>query len=398
MPVSTGLASTGSIGLAASAAGAAEPCSRLRPVLAGGLAVAGDGATAQARDRAPRRVVSIAPGVQMLRSAMRLATPDLFTKAVERWVVAPSSMVEVRPAKILPGQLDRIRGTEFASPAEVIRDFSGGFDSLQRETVAYRLNDVVLLNGVLHAGDAARHLRARSHRLPLGLVPRETIRASMYEGWLGNRWFGNWLCEDCLAYRLAEEVGAPLTTSSVFGHMADYEQALGMEPTRTQAARFSELVLFDDSAHNEHKRARADDLRRRLSPARVDRHPGVFLLRGASGDRRVLSNERELAERLAVKRGFRIVDPMALTAAEIVAACAGADVVAGVEGSHLVHGLMVMPNDARLFVVQPPDRTVAALKLVTDRQGQDYSFVVGVGTNETFHVDAGEVERTLDIR
>jgi capsular polysaccharide biosynthesis protein len=73
-------------------------------------------------------------------------------------------------------------------------------------------------------------------------------------------------------------------------------------------------------------------------------------------------------------------------------------VIAGVEGSHLVHGVMLMPPGARALVVQPPGRAVSALKRMTDRQGQDYSLVVGVGTNEAFHADPGEIERTLDLR
>jgi len=48
-------------------------------------------------------------------------------------------------------------------------------------------------------------------------------------------------------------------------------------------------------------------------------------------------------------------------------------------------------------VIQPPTRAVSVLKLLTDRQGQDYSLVVGEGNDEVFDACAGEIERTLDL-
>ncbi|MET0251547.1 MAG: glycosyltransferase family 61 protein [Novosphingobium sp.] len=325
------------------------------------------------------------------------ARDDLLLHAAERWEIAPAGSVEVRPAKVLPGQLDRIRGAEFGTLAQVVRDFQGGYGAAQPPTMAYRFKDVELIDGVLYAAGSARHLRARQQRWPVGRLPAEPIRGSLYESWCGNRWFGNWLGDDCLAYRLAEDAGSPLATGTMSGHQSVYERKLGMRPVRVQAARFSELVLFEDRSHNQHKRERADDLRRRLIAGPVRRHPGVFMVRGQSGDPRVLLNEREISERLAATRGFTILDPTIATVDEIVDVCGGAEVVAGVEGSQLVHGLMLMPPTARALVIQPPARAVSVLKMFTDRQGQDFALVVGVGNNEAFRVDVGDIERTLDL-
>jgi hypothetical protein len=343
------------------------------------------------------RRLSFRPGVHLARRLLRLPASDLLANAADRWTVAPASRVESRPAKLLPGQLDRIRGAEFGTVAEVVRDFIGGFDSQQGPTVGFRLRDVELIDGVLYGAGGAHHLRPRSRRLPARLVPGEPVRASIYESWLGNRWFANWLSDDCLTYRLAEANGVPVTTVVPSGHQPDYERRLGIRPMRRTEARFSELVLFDDTSHNEGKRERANDLRRRLVTGPVRRHPGAFLLRRDTGDRRVLLNERELAERLAARRGFAILDPSAASVDAIVAVCAGAEVIAGVEGSQLVHGLLVMPPGARALVLQPPARAVSFLKRITDRQGQDYALVVGVGNNEAFRVAAEDVERTLDL-
>ena len=298
----------------------------------------------------------------------------------------------------LPEQLERIRGTEFGSRATIVRDFVGDFETLQGSTLGFRVKDVDLVDGALYTARARKHLRQRDRRVPAYRVPTELAHGALYETWVGNRWFGNWLQDDCLTYRLAERFGSPVTTTlSAGGHVPDYEALLGMRPRRVAEVHFEELTLFRDFAHNSSKTSRADDLRARLvAQVPVVAHPGVFLLRGASGQRRYLANERTLAEKLAMERGFRIVDPSTASVEDIVRACAGARVVAGVEGGHLAHGLMLMPPDAILLVIQPPDRVVSVLKMATDRQGQTYALVVAAGDQGAFRVDLEEVDRTLD--
>lgn len=343
---------------------------------------------------------SFRPTMHGMSRLMGRKPRDVLARAADRWEVAPASTVHVRPALMTAEQLGRIRGAEFGSIDEVVRDFRGGFDSLQAPTIGHSIRNVLLMDGVLYAGDAARHLRPGAGRRRLGLAPRETSRAAMYESWVGNRWFGNWLVDDCLSYRLAEQAGIPTASARAMpakGHQAAYERRLEMAPVRTEATLFDELVLFEDHSHNAHKRGRSEDMRRRLIGSEPPRHPGVYLLRGSSGDKRLLSNEREIAEHLAARHGFTVIDPLASTLEEIVAACAGALVVAGVEGSQLVHGLVMMPPEARALVIQPPSRAVAVLKLHTDRQGQDYSLVVGTGADDVFHAEIDEIDRTLDL-
>jgi len=333
----------------------------------------------------------------VLRGLLGTEPSDIAAAASERWQVAPGSRIEVRAAKVLPGQLDRIRGAEFATVEEVVRDFRGGFEAEQPPTIGYAVKDVLLHDGVLYSKGAVRHLRRRTRFLPAAMPREERGSGAIYESWLGNRWFGNWLSDDCLTYRLADRYAQPVTTDVPTGHKAQYEQQLAMRPDRASSVWFGALLVFDDSPHNEGKRARALDMRRRLVGPEPGSHPGVFLLRNGTGDKRVLLNEREIAERLAARRGFLVIDPSTASMDEIVRVCGGARIVAGVEGSHLVHGLVAMPPGAGAFVIQPPMRAVAALKLLTDRQEQDFGFVVGEGTNNAFTANIDDVERTLDL-
>lgn len=330
-------------------------------------------------------------------SLLGRSRPDVNAAAVEKWQVSPESRSLVRSAKVLPGQLERIAGAEFGTIEDVVRQFRGDFEGRQEATLGYRLKDVLLHDGVLYGTGAERHLRRRSRYFPAAIAPREETRMALFESWLGNRWFGNWLSDDCLTYRLAEQAGLPFTSRPSSGHMAGYESALDIRPARGGSAFFRELILFDDAPHNLGKRSRAEAMRRRLVRDPGGRHPGVFLLRGRTGDPRVLLNERRIAEHLAEHRGFRVLDPSRASVEEITRACGGARIVAGVEGSHLVHGLVAMPPDGCAFVIQPPLRAVSALKLLTDRQGQDYALVVGEGTNDAFTANIDEIERTLDL-
>lgn len=345
--------------------------------------------------RAPR--LSLRPAAFALNTLLGREAAELACDAVEDWQIAPGTEVEVRPAKFLPGQLDRIRGAEFGSMAEVIRDFVGGFASMQAPTTGYRLKDVLLSDGALYTAGAVRHLRQRAKWSPAALPAQEHDTASIYESWIGNRWFGIWLANDCPSFHLAAETGNPFTTGMPTGHKKDYEQRLRMSPSRGTSAWFRELYVFDDTSNNDHKRQRADAMRRTLARGAMPAHPGVFILRGSTGDTRVLLNERAIAEHLNKTRNFQILDPGHASVDQIVHVCANARVVAGVEGSHLNHGFAVMPPGASALAIFPPTRAVSVMKMLTDRQEQDFALIIGEGYTEAFTANINEIERTLDL-
>jgi hypothetical protein len=81
----------------------------------------------------------------------------------------------------------------------------------------------------------------------------------------------------------------------------------------------------------------------------------------------------------------------------IVAACAGARTVIGIEGSQLIHGVNLLQPGGSLLILQPPDRFVCFFKYLTDRDQQNFGFVVGTPDGEGFRIDPDEVERTLDL-
>jgi capsular polysaccharide biosynthesis protein len=239
-------------------------------------------------------------------------------------------------------------------------------------------------------------------RLPHN-VTRQAIGA-LAASRLGLRFFGHWMRDD-LTTALVMQDWAPLVAPQhePTGHQRDYLAATRLEITPCSVTHFDELFVVDqNNAENAFKRERLRELRQRLRGDHAVRpHAGVMLLRGSSGQTRRLVNEDALAESLQ-RRGIDVLDPTQLSAAEIVRRCAGAQVVIGVEGSQLSHGIVQLDDGASLLVIQPPQRFNNPLKAPCDALGARYGFVVGqldgnsAMKERDFSVDVDAVHRLLD--
>jgi len=122
----------------------------------------------------------------------------------------------------------------------------------------------------------------------------------------------------------------------------------------------------------------------------------VMLLRGNSGTKRSLVNENEIAEFLS-SQGFVIVDPQKMSVDEILFETLGAEIVVGVEGSQLAHGLFPLGAAGTILTLQPPDRFNNVFKDYTDCLGLNYSFVVGNPVTGGFEIRIEDLARTLDM-
>lgn len=325
--------------------------------------------------------------------------------ATRTWELEAPSVSTASKAFHLPGQLDRVIGMAYTD--NPLREMLGGYEIQHNPTRAYLFKDMWQINNSLYRGRwridlrARKWLRTAQKRRPPFQVEVELDRASIYSTFDGNEFFGLWLTDDCPAYSLAAKEGTPLTCmpAGEYSHQLEYQTLWGMKPVRAQAAYLKEAVIVhDDWSYGKGKHARFADLRNRLL-ARLPHapHPGVFILRRDSGNSRIMRNELEVADYLRERRGFKVVDVTKHTATEILSASAGARVVAGVEGSHLINGLMVLNPGASLLALQPPNRFCGVIKKSADMEGIHYSFVVGKPTDEGFEVDTQEIERTLDL-
>lgn len=344
-------------------------------------------------------MISFAAIEYIVRKRLTGHPPRVLEKAASKtWLIAPATTMTSPASYFLPNQLERVTGWAFSDdfPRQLIE---GGMQVEHASTRGFLIKNVRLIDGALYKNDACSFLRARSSRWPGVIIHGEVDRGAVYCTTWGNTYFAQWLMDDCVTYPLACAEGTPITTGAILGkHVPEYKNLLGMKPLRLDNSFFRELVIFNDFGHNEnrHQRARAMG-QRLLRNLEFAAHPGVFILRGKTGQLRVMRNELEVAEHLRLRRGFRILDPTQADVPTILKTCAGARVVVGVEGSGLAHGIAILEPGAAVLTLQPPDRFVAYYKHHTDWNHQHFGFVVGMPEANGFRIDPDEVERTIDL-
>lgn len=244
-----------------------------------------------------------------------------------------------------------------------------------------------------------------AHRPLPGVVARaaEEVRsAALGTSEYGNKYFGHWFCDDVpmtlTARQFGDVYGHVNSDNRLIGHQGRYAELFDWRIRLVENAFFRELMIIDWSPMTPRQNDRFSQMRTRLGfDAAAPTHPGVMLLRHRSGQERVLDNEADIAE-VARSRGFRVLDPLASPVDELVAACANARVVMGVEGSQLAHGFlpMIAPGGT-LLTFQPPFKFDHFWKGRCDCIGARYAFVVGAQTAEAgFRVDVDQVQRMLD--
>lgn len=219
----------------------------------------------------------------------------------------------------------------------------------------------------------------------------------------GNKYFGHWLLDDVpmtsTARQFGDVYGHVNSDNRLEGHQADYAGRLEWDIRLVRNVLFRELHILDWSPMTPRQSSRYDELRRRLHPKKphVVPKPGVMLLRGSSGQHRILVNENAIAD-VARARGFQVLDPMISSVSELVDACADAALIIGVEGSQLAHGFLPMLHPgATLLTLQPPFKFDHFWKSRCDCVGARYAFIVGTQTgNTSFRIETTRVERMLD--
>lgn len=324
--------------------------------------------------------------------------PSIHDVADRTWDIYPADTHLARQAVFLPGQLEKVTGWMF-SPEDPRWEMAGGWEHRNPPTQAFLLRDAVLVEGSLYKG-LARDFLHTCRRRPRFRIDAEFDRGAIYSSFNGHKWFANWLVDDCVAYPLAVEQGVPVTTEQVLSdHMYEYERHFGMAPRCVRSVRFREVVIFNDASQNLDRKRRFNSLRARLMskfPA-VASNPGVFILRGASGEQRLLENEIELAHHLRDTRGFTIVAPEEEAFSDVAAKCSGAEIVVGFEGSHLFNGIIFLADAGAVVAIQPEDRFVTMIKHLLDREQKTFGFVVASKTESGYVCDRDELDRTLDM-
>jgi hypothetical protein len=343
---------------------------------------------------------------RLLRLGRRLAQgPVEHIKALaeRQWTVAPGESSRVPPALHLDGAIERIAGLSQWRHWDVEQRLIDGDLFEHAPSVACLVRDVDLAGAYLYKAAAIEQpgFGRDSWWLRDGTRPERLPEAELVSSSSASRFFGCWLLEEMpLALLLAGQPGTIRMRSPRYEHEAGYRELLDLPPARlVHRARIDQLILHTDFGQNRSREARYRELRSRLR-----RHAGALpgdtpqgiYLRRRGGEPRVVVNEPEV-EALMRGLGFRIVDPSALTAAEVARQTLDAPIVVSVEGSHISHAIYSMADDATLVVLQPPQRFSLAYKEYTDRMAMRFAFVVGRPHPDGFVVAPDDIERTIEL-
>ena len=312
----------------------------------------------------------------------------------ERWEIHPGESVVERPAIFQEDGLSRILAVEEHTTREIELKRIRGGPTEHAATMAYRLNDVELVDGRIYCQDWMRRLTNEPSRIMVESTIEQFKFATLACTHFGSVYFAHWMADDLTLQLAAESIGTPVTARRrLYSHESGYADLMDIRPNKVTRARFEQLIVLEDVGQNSYKRQRYQALRARLARLPGNGHDKIFIRRGRKFARvaRELTNSDEI-ERFLASNGFRIVDPDELTSTEIAGAMLGSRLVVSVEGSHVAHALYSVGDTAAICLLQPPNRFNNHFKDFTDCLGLNYAFVVGVMDSAGFAVDVRELD------
>jgi hypothetical protein len=339
-------------------------------------------------------------GVHRLRAGQ---TADIRSVATREWLLCPDETATIPPAIYLDGALDRVSALSPWRDWKSEKSLIDGGPCDHAASRACLVEHVEISGAHIYRGSAKSRHGFGQERIVLSDSDRRQHldHAHLVSNFTGSNFFGNFLLDD-LPLGLIPEPGAPsiVVASNSYPHEAGYRDLLSLpRPPLLRNASVRRLVVYTDFAQNSFKASRYQELRNRMrrnfSGAASRSGPGIYLKRGATGERRILTNEADL-ERLLESLGFDIIEPATLTSQEIARRGLDARIVIGVEGSHLSHAIYTVADGGSFLVIQPPDRFAMAYKEFTDRVGLRFGFVVGRPDHDGFTVDLDELKQMLD--
>jgi hypothetical protein len=324
---------------------------------------------------------------------------ELAGTAVSTVEISPPSEHHSPKAIFNPADLAKITGVGMGTTMDIEMARIEASVSKHQGTYACELRDVVLMDGALYK---PRFKWGISYRDKLvghaGLIESIDDAGVLAHSWLGSRYFGHWIRDDIPLATLATSLGKPVGIERpLTAQQQGYAKLFGVNVSvLPKLAHLGKITVLSDAYYNEGKIARWRAMRDRVAAcASGKRYKGVMLLRGGTGEARMLLNEQEIADRLEAL-GFYVVNPAKVDLDTFLANAAGADVVVGVEGSQLANGFVCMKDGGSMLVLQPPFRFNNIYKDVCDAMQVKYGFVVGDAQSGGFSINPDAVEAMLE--
>lgn len=214
------------------------------------------------------------------------------------------------------------------------------------------------------------------------------------------QYFGHWLTDGIPSALIDPDLGAlfmpPIPGSA---HARDYLDATGLRLIEAPLIHAREMICYQDYGQGSHKRARYQELNRRIVARFGSDGPSarVFIKRGRTGVPRFIANEDALIETL-VARNWTILDIAKASVADMQRVLTRASVVVSIEGSQLDHAILSMPEGASMVILEPQDRFLLRfVGLCRARRIKPGFLIVKGSLANGYTVDFDELFRTIDL-
>ena len=349
------------------------------------------------------RIPTLAAPYVRLAKRLLLGPGSLDAAAFRRDVLCPEEVEKILPAVFLPGQLDRVSKQQTGAWGYKARDeaIAEAISTTvtYAPTIAYHIENAILFDGRIFAGRFKYPIAEKSLFESRANEENHIKSAALASSYLGTKYFGHWLADDCTRYLLAEDMNSPLCVRMpAYAHRHQYQTYFGQHWAPTDRAHIDHLVIYQDFSQNSLKQRRYKKLRGRIKAhfPKSDSNTCVYLRRGETGVLRTIQNEREIVDALA-KRGFTVLDVATDNLECIIGTLINAKIVVSMEGSHIAHCTFTIPENSGLLILEPPDRFSGVHRSQAGCLGIRFGFVVGDHGDSGYRFSLPEILNTIDL-
>ncbi len=284
-------------------------------------------------------------------------TPALSALAESVDIICPEEAGWMPGIAMEPESWNSVTGFHDDSSAELERKRVCGGEQIHGATVRYVFKNVLAspfgfhVLGGSYAGLGGGYLSTLKTKKILkrgkGMYASSAVTS---------RYFGHWLTDALsTSFLKTDDEDLYLWCDPSWGHAEDYLRLLGIDRIEHDFVHFEQMTFFEDVGQNSNRRARLKRLKRLVgSINQLSSDNFVYLRRGGTGEKRLISNEDALTAAL-VEKGFQVVgveEPLE----KILNVISGAKLTVSMEGSNFAHLMLAARSGAAHIVINPSDR------------------------------------------
>lgn len=260
---------------------------------------------------------------------------------------------------IIPDNLIKIPYWGNRSKSNVIKYLTNTDIELEK-SIYYILENVIITRNSLFCRRYRKPLTGSDNQYS-NLIPslsyRELDTGVLANNYFSNGFWGHWLISELPMQLEMSKLGTLVTyhDRKPFFDEPIWRDTLGLPVLEESKFWYiNKLFLADPKAMDPVTIKNWFKIRKNLKVYN-DQSKYIYVKRGNTGKRRILKNEIEFINKLE-SMGFVTIEPGSISCRQTIEQLTDAEIVIGVEGSHMDPVIYTMKESGQLIVLQPPNR------------------------------------------